>query len=170
MPYPIFLLTSAITAMIMVNVGVDYRGSTNLIVRAALNIGGPIIFYALFRKSQKAHKMNCPAPNPMKSDIKELLIGLAVAVFLVCIIFVVTAEQKNTVSLPKLAEPLPSNTEDAKIPAAIKSVIVEEKQKVLDAEREQLAAERRRLKTERQQLALSKHPSQPTAEETARDG
>ena len=71
LPYPIFLLTSILSTMIMVSVGVDYRGWTDLIVRAALNIGGLIVFYTMFSKSEKAHEMNYPTAKLHKDSISS---------------------------------------------------------------------------------------------------
>jgi hypothetical protein len=52
LPYPIYILTVMITAMIMKSIGVVYTAWTNLIVMITLNIGGLIIFYTLFLRSQ----------------------------------------------------------------------------------------------------------------------
>jgi formylglycine-generating enzyme required for sulfatase activity len=63
LPYPIFLITSTITAMVMVDAGVEYRGWTDVIIRGALNIGGLIIFGWLLGKSQMIRVGNVTASN-----------------------------------------------------------------------------------------------------------
>jgi len=73
LPCPILILIYFIVWLILVSAGMDYSDRADMIVKGFLNIGGLIIFYALFRNSQKAHEMNYPVAN-LWNSLKLVLI------------------------------------------------------------------------------------------------
>ncbi len=81
LPYPIFILTYVLVGLILVSVGMDYRGWIILLLGgAALNIGGLIVFSGLLIKSHsgaplllfKKSKIVTPSIEKTKEEAENL--------------------------------------------------------------------------------------------------